>query len=64
MPYSQTITASGGQSPYTFAVGSGSLPTGLSLSSAGVLAGTPDSAGTFNFTSVGTPAVNVDVAVR
>ena len=38
--YSQTITASGGTGPYTFAVSSGSLPTGLSLASGGALTGT------------------------
>ena len=44
--YSVTITASGGQAPYIFSA-VGSLPAGLSLSSAGVLAGTPTVAGTF-----------------
>ena len=47
--YSQTLTASGGTSPYTFAVGSGSLPAGLSLSSGGVLSGTPSAAGSYGF---------------
>src|SRR5262249_19073870 len=40
-PYSQTLTGVGGQSPYTFTVTSGSLPTGLTLSSFGVISGTP-----------------------
>jgi gliding motility-associated-like protein len=49
--YSQTLTvASGGQTPYTYSVTSGTLPTGLSLSTAGVISGTPTAAGTFNFT--------------
>jgi uncharacterized repeat protein (TIGR01451 family) len=39
--YSQTLTASGGTAPYTYAVSTGTLPTGLSLSAAGVLSGTP-----------------------
>jgi uncharacterized repeat protein (TIGR03803 family) len=47
--YLQTITASGGTASYTFSE-TGSLPTGLSLSSAGVLAGTPTVAGRFSFT--------------
>jgi uncharacterized protein YhjY with autotransporter beta-barrel domain len=47
--YSQTITASGGSTPYTFARTSGALPPGLSLSSGGVLSGTPTANGTFNF---------------
>ncbi|HVA05825.1 MAG TPA: putative Ig domain-containing protein, partial [Acidimicrobiales bacterium] len=55
--YSQTISASGGTSPYTFAVTSGTLPAGLTLSSAGVLSGTDTSAGqpgTFTFTVTAT----------
>ena len=49
-PYSQTITAAGGTSPYTFAITSGSLPAGLTLSSGGVLSGTPTTAAVSNFT--------------
>ena len=48
--YSQTITANGGTAPYTFAITSGALPTGLSLSSSGTLSGTSTASGTFNFT--------------
>lgn len=49
--YSATLAATGGQSPYTFAVTTGSLPTGLTLNSTtGVISGTPSAAGTFNFT--------------
>ena len=48
--YSHTITASGGTGPYTFAVTSGSLPAGLSLSSGGVLSGTPSGTGPSTFT--------------
>ncbi len=54
IPYSQTVTASGGASPYTFAVTSGTLPNGLTLSPAGVLSGVPTVAGTFNFTVTAT----------
>jgi subtilase family serine protease len=36
-----TLTATGGTSPYTWAVNSGSLPAGLTLSNAGVISGTP-----------------------
>jgi hypothetical protein len=49
VPYSQTLTASGGQSPYTWTLVSNSLPAGLSLSSGGVISGTPTTAGTTNF---------------
>ncbi len=48
--YSQTITASGGTSSYSFSVTSGTLPAGLTLSSSGTLSGTPTAGGTFNFT--------------
>jgi hypothetical protein len=50
--YSQTLAASGGIAPLTWslAAGSGPLPTGLALSAAGVLSGTPTAVGTFSFT--------------
>jgi len=54
--YNQTITASGGTSPYTFAVTIGSVPSGLTLASGGVLSGTPTSAATSNFTVTATDA--------
>ena len=46
LPYTYTFTATGGGSPKTFSVLSGSL-NGLTLSSAGVLSGTPSSRGMF-----------------
>jgi hypothetical protein len=50
--YNQTIAASSGTTPYTFSVSSGSLPTGLSLtSSSGLISGTPTAVGTYNFTA-------------
>ena len=52
--YSQNITASGGNPPYTFTVTAGALPVGLSLTSGGVLAGTPTLAATFGFTVTAT----------
>jgi Putative Ig domain len=48
--YSQTLTASGGTPPYTWSVTSGALPAGLTLSSGGVISGTPSTTGTANFT--------------
>src|SRR5207302_5398545 len=48
--YSATLNASGGTSPYSWSVSSGTLPTGLSLSSSGTLSGTPTVAGAFPFT--------------
>jgi uncharacterized repeat protein (TIGR03803 family) len=49
-PYNQTLTASGGIAPRTFAITSGSLPLGVTLSPAGVLSGTATNAGSFTFT--------------
>jgi hypothetical protein len=46
-PYNVAFSASGGLAPYTFSVIQGNLPAGLTLSSAGVLSGTPTQAGTF-----------------
>jgi hypothetical protein len=48
--YTQTFAATGGTPPYTWSVASGALPSGLSLSSAGVVSGTPTAAGTFSVT--------------
>jgi hypothetical protein len=49
--YSTTLSASGGTTPYTWALASGSLPPGLSLTAGtGKISGTPTSTGTFSFT--------------
>jgi len=47
--YTQTLTATG-YIPVTWSLSSGSLPTGLVLSSDGTISGTPTTAGNFNFT--------------
>jgi hypothetical protein len=47
VPYSATLTASGGLPPYTWSVISGALPPGLSLDSAGNITGTPTTMGTY-----------------
>ena len=49
--YSSALTASGGTGPYTYALLSGSLPAGLTLSSAGLISGTPTASGTSTFTA-------------
>ena len=60
--YSATVQASGGTTPYTWSVSSGTLPAGLALNaSSGAISGTPTTAGTSNFTvqvrdSAATPA--------
>ena len=49
--YTLSTKVSGGVTPYTsFAVTSGSVPPGLSLSNAGVLSGTPTTPGNYSFT--------------
>src|SRR5208282_2740871 len=48
--YSQTISATGGTGAYSFSRTAGALPTGLNLSTAGVLSGTPTATGSFIFT--------------
>ncbi len=48
--YSQLFTTSGGNAPYSYAIYSGALPSGMTLSSDGTLSGTPTASGSFNFT--------------
>jgi putative cell wall-binding protein len=43
--YTETLTATGGTAPYTWVLTTGTLPTGLTLSSAGVISGTPTTRG-------------------
>jgi hypothetical protein len=54
--YSQPFAASGGQPSYTYALASGSPPPGLTLSSAGVLSGTPTQGGNYTFSVHATDA--------
>lgn len=48
-PYSARLAASGGNPPYTWAVTSGVLAAGLSLSADGNITGTPSAAGNYDF---------------
>jgi Putative Ig domain/Domain of unknown function DUF11 len=50
------LSALGGLAPHTFAITQGALPTGLTLSTAGVLSGTPTAAGSRSFTVTATDA--------
>ena len=59
VPYSQTLSAYGGPTNYTWGIISGGLPAGLSLSSSGVISGTPTTAVTTNFTVQVTNALSV-----
>ena len=45
--YSKTLVATGGTAPYTWAITDGGLPTGLVLSSKGVISGKPTESGTW-----------------
>lgn len=48
--YSQTLVGSGGVTPYTWSITTGTLPAGLTLTgTTGVIAGTPTTAGTSSF---------------
>jgi hypothetical protein len=49
--YSTTLAASGGSGTRSWTITAGSLPAGLSLSSSGVLSGTPAAPGTASFTA-------------
>lgn len=62
--YSQTLSATGGTSPYKWAVSSGGLPGGLTLSTAGAITGTPTSAGTASFTVQLTDATGVTASQK
>ncbi len=51
VPYTTSLTAAGGVTPYTWSIASGSLPAGLSISpTTGAISGTPTAPGTSNFT--------------
>jgi hypothetical protein len=54
-PFTFTLPASGGTTPYTWKLGSGVLPPGLGLN-AGVVSGTPIQLGTYAFSYVVTDA--------
>ncbi len=57
--YAAVLTGSGGAGNYRFAVSSGTLPTGLTLSSSGTLSGKPTVTGSFAFIVTVTDGNNV-----
>ncbi len=62
--YSYSLTASGGTGTYAWAVIGGSLPAGLTLTSAGKISGAPTQAGSFSATArVSSGSQTADVAV-
>jgi hypothetical protein len=50
-PYRASLTAEGGTSPTAWAISAGTLPAGLSLSSGGIISGTPSQQGSSSFTA-------------
>ena len=54
--YSQTLTASGGTAPYSYAITAGALPAGLTLGATGQITGTPTAAGRFTVSITATDA--------
>jgi hypothetical protein len=52
VPYSEQLAATGGVAPYSWVLSAGCLPTGFTLSTAGVISGTPTNPpfGAFSFT--------------
>jgi hypothetical protein len=49
LAYSDALSATGGSTPYSWSVLSGTLPDGLTLNSGGSISGTPSLAGSFSF---------------
>lgn len=50
VPYFASLTAAGGQAPYTWSISGGVLPPGLGLAAAtGAISGTPTAIGTYSF---------------
>ena len=49
-PYVQTLSATGGATPYTWTIDAGALPPGILLSTAGRIVGTPAKPGGIGFT--------------
>lgn len=60
--YNQSLAATGGTGPYTWAVTSGTLLPNLALGTDGVLSGTATSAAIFNFTAEVTDSLNAKVS--
>ncbi len=50
-PYSTSLSANGGTSPYQWSLANGSLPSGIQLYATGVLSGTPPLSGSYLFTA-------------
>ena len=62
VPFIHQLNGSGGNAPHAWSVSTGTLPSGITLSSAGVLSGTPTSAGSSSFTLRLTDAASFSVS--
>ncbi|HMV86208.1 MAG TPA: putative Ig domain-containing protein, partial [Blastocatellia bacterium] len=62
--YNQQLTVNGGTGERNFLLAGGSLPPGLTLTSTGLLQGTPTAAGTYRFTPATTSFLNLCSASR
>jgi hypothetical protein len=63
LPYSTSLTATGGTAPYSWQIAAGSLPPGLTLGTiSGLISGTPSKSGTFSFTTSVTDASSSTVS--
>jgi hypothetical protein len=62
--YTEQLSSNGGTAPYTYSISSGALPAGLSLSSHGLLSGTPTTAGTARFTIVSRDTGGATITAR
>jgi uncharacterized protein (TIGR03437 family) len=56
--YTSTLSATGGTTPYSYALLSGNLPPGLNLLSNGTISGVPTTTGAYTFTTRATDTAN------
>ena len=49
MAYTDGLVATGGATPYSWSLAAGALPSGMSISKAGTVGGTPTASGSFTF---------------
>jgi hypothetical protein len=61
-PYTASLTATGGVSPYQWSIPSGVLPQGLTLEQSGVISGIPVVTGTYSFTASVKDATSTSVS--